>query len=484
LTLGILCKDILPLRPEWESISVKGIAYDSRSVGPGDLFVAIPGLRQNGAGYAAVSVQKGAVAVVSQKPLALSVPLLLAEDSRKALAFFANRFYGDLTRKLTVVGITGTNGKTTIAFLIESIFKEAGLNPGLMGTVLYRWKNHSVAAPRTTPESVDMHRMMHDMVRDGVRSVVMEVSSHALALDRVLGMVFKAAVFSNLTQDHLDFHGTIEAYGRSKAKLFGMIAPDGIAVVNADDPYCDWMCKGTSAKISTYGMKHLSCDYRIRDILHSEEGTRFVLNHGKNSIALSIRLWGQFNVMNATAAAVCGLELGLDAETVQRGIDRVDRVPGRMEGIASSLGFRIIIDYAHTPDALENVLKTVRAFTPGKVIAVFGCGGDRDRGKRPLMGAISARLADRVLVTSDNPRSEDPEDIVRQIVSGMGGFHNVETILDRNLAIRTALGEAKESDTIVIAGKGHETYQEIGGNRLPFDDRLVVERHLKRMTET
>ncbi len=484
MTLGALSKNILTLRSEWESIPVKGIAYDSRSVRPGDLFVAVPGMHHDGAAYAAEAVQKGAVVVVSQKPLTLSVPILLAEDSRKTMAFFANRFYGDLTRKLSVVGITGTNGKTTTAFFIESIFQEAGLNPGLMGTVLYRWKNHSMPAPRTTPESVDMHRLMHDMVRDGVQSVVMEVSSHALALDRVLGMVFRAAVFSNLTQDHLDFHGTLEAYGRSKAKLFGMVAPDGVAVINADDPYGDWMRQRTKARISTYGMRNPSCDYRIRDVLHLEEGTRFVLNHGKNSIAVSIRLWGQFNVMNATAAAVCGLELGLDAETVQRGIGRIAQVPGRMEGIVSSLGFRIIVDYAHTPDALENVLKTVQTFTQGKVVAVFGCGGDRDRGKRPLMGGIAARLADRVIVTSDNPRSEDPDEIVRQILSGMKGFRNVETILDRSLAIRTALGEGKEGDTIVIAGKGHETYQEIRGNRLPFDDRLVVEHHLKRMTET
>jgi UDP-N-acetylmuramoyl-L-alanyl-D-glutamate--2,6-diaminopimelate ligase len=479
--LGALCRGFLDVPPEFEALSVKGIAYDSRDVRPGDVFVAVSGLTHDGSRFAAQAVERGAVAVVAQNAMPLAVPLLVADHCRKALAQLANRFYGDVSRRLIMAGITGTNGKTTTAFFMESIFRQAGLEPGLMGTVLARWTGKEHPAFRTTPESADIHKTLRSMADDGVKAVAMEVSSHALALDRVFGMTFKAAVFTNLTQDHLDFHASMEAYGKAKALLFGMVAPDGIAVVNADDQHAEMMTIASSAKTVTFGLNNQSSDYVVRNLNLAGDGTRFTLSRGQVSIAVTTRLRGRFNAMNAAAAAVCGLELGLKSDAVLRGIENCERVPGRMDGVAGPFGFGVVVDYAHTPDALENVLVAVREFTKEKVIAVFGCGGDRDRTKRAVMGAVAAKLADRVIVTSDNPRSENPQTIIDEIIKGMGRFRQVEILPDRETAIHRALDGARPGDTVVVAGKGHETYQEIGGKRLPFDDRQVIETHLRRM---
>jgi UDP-N-acetylmuramoyl-L-alanyl-D-glutamate--2,6-diaminopimelate ligase len=481
MTLGDLCEGILEIPGEGGALPVGGIAYDSREVRPGDVFVAVSGLKQDGSRFAAQAVERGAAAVIAEKEMALTVPVLVSGNSRKTLALLAGRFYGNPSRNFVVAGITGTNGKTTTAFFMESIFKQAGLEPGLLGTVLVRWMGKEQTAQRTTPESLDMQKIFRFMADDGVKSVSMEVSSHALALDRVLGIAFKAAVFTNLTQDHLDFHGTMDAYAGAKALLFGRILPDGVAVINADDPRGATMAGASSARTVTYGLNHPSVDYRIQNLTLSADRTRFTLEHGRESIALTTGLCGRFNAMNAAAAAVCGLELGLPREAVAGGIEALRRVPGRMDGVAGPLGFGVVVDYAHTPDALENVLTAVREFTKGKVIVVFGCGGDRDRTKRAVMGGIAAKLADRVIVTSDNPRSENPESIISEILGGMGGMRPGEPVLDRETAIARALGEARPGDTVVVAGKGHETYQEIGGRRLPFDDRQVVERHLRLM---
>ncbi len=483
MKLGALCNGVLDVPAQSADVLVAGIAYDSREVRAGDIFVAVTGLKHDGSGFAAQAVERGAVAVVAEKRMPMAVPLLISHDSRKTLAILANRFFGDASRELVVAGITGTNGKTTTAFFMESIFKQAGLEPGLMGTVVVRWRGKEFPALRTTPESVDIHGTLRRMADGGVAAVAMEVSSHALALDRVSGMTFRAGVFTNLTQDHLDFHGTMEAYGEAKARLFGMLDPGGVAVVNADDPYGKTMALASAAKAVTYGMHHADSDYIVGNLSLAGDGTRFALSFKNQSIPFRTRMPGRFNAMNAAAAAVCGLELGYSADAVRRGIEMLERVPGRMEGISSPRGFHVVVDYAHTPDALENLLATVREFTKGKVIAVFGCGGDRDRTKRAVMGGVAARLADRVIATSDNPRSENPEAIIDAIVKGMGRFENRTSLPDRETAICTALGEARPGDTVVLAGKGHETYQEINGRRLPFDDRQVVKNCLELLAE-
>jgi UDP-N-acetylmuramoyl-L-alanyl-D-glutamate--2,6-diaminopimelate ligase len=317
------------------------------------------------------------------------------------------------------------------------------------------------------------------MKKESVRAVIMEVSSHALALDRVWGMEFQAAVFTNLTRDHLDFHPSYQEYGKAKAKLFGMLGQKGIAVINGDDPMGSMMCEATPGKKVTYGMKERSVDYRIEGIKSTTAGSLFHLQKGDKRITLSTNLWGYFNVMNVGAAAVVGLELGLEGGVIQKGIQKVSTIQGRMETIPSEKGFRVVIDYAHTPAALQSVLQAVRECTPNRVVVVFGCGGDRDKGKRPEMGKIAASLADSVYVTSDNPRTEDPAAIIDDIQKGfqLSGI-DLHIVIDRKKAIQEALSDARKGDTIVVAGKGHETYQEIGNERIPFDDRAIVKAHL------
>jgi UDP-N-acetylmuramoyl-L-alanyl-D-glutamate--2,6-diaminopimelate ligase len=313
----------------------------------------------------------------------------------------------------------------------------------------------------------------------GVCAVAMEVSSHALALDRTAGIGFKAAVFTNLTRDHLDFHKTLEAYGEAKARLFGQLRPDGIAVVNADDPASDRITASMNGRKVSVGFESPGADYRILDTTLDGPHTRFLLDHRGVKTVWKSPLWGRFNAFNAAAAAVTGLELGLDPEAVRQGVLRMERVPGRMEGFVSKKGVRVVVDYAHTPDALENVLAALRGFTRGRVIAVFGCGGDRDRGKRPEMGRIAASRSDRVFVTSDNPRTEDPDAILTDILAGIRDPSNVSSLPDREEAIRSALDDAASGDTVLLAGKGHEEYQEILGIRRPFNDRRTAEAHLK-----
>ena len=480
MRLGALCQQILDIPTEWETLPISGVAYDSRNVQRGDLFVAVPGLKEDGSRFADEAVRKGAAVVVSEKTFALPVPLIVARNARKILALLANRFYGDLSRRIPVIGVTGTNGKTTTAFFMESVLRQSGLEPGLLGTVLVRWKGKENKALHTTPESVDLHRTLREMTDEGVKAVVMEVSSHALALDRVYGMTFRAALFTNLTQDHLDFHGNLDAYADAKSVLFGMVDPKGIAVINADDPFGERMRSASKGRTVTYGTGKTTCDYRIKNLRHSLQGTTFVLSHGSAVLPISLGMWGRFNAMNAAAAAACALELNLDRRDVLRGIQAVKHVPGRMEGMVGPSGVKVIIDFAHTPDALDNVLGAVREFTKGKVIVVFGCGGDRDRTKRPLMGGIAAKRADRVIVTSDNPRSENPESIIQDILKGIKASGRVESIADREQAIQKAIAGAGPNDTVVVAGKGHETHQDIGGQLIPFDDRRVVETHFAR----
>jgi UDP-N-acetylmuramoyl-L-alanyl-D-glutamate--2,6-diaminopimelate ligase len=373
------------------------------------------------------------------------------------------------------VGITGTNGKTTVSFLVEAVLLKAGFKTGLVGTILYRWPSHEETADRTTPESVDLQRMLRTMADTGACAVVMEVSSHSLALERVTGLSFQAAVFTNLTRDHLDFHGDLASYGEAKARLFGLVRPGGVAVLNADDPASGRMLRASTGRAVTFGRLSPSADYRIDGLRMEDRSTRFDLVHGSRRLQVSTPLWGDYNAVNAATAAVCGLELGLEENAVVEGIAGMERVPGRMEGISSRRGVRIVVDYAHTPDALENVLRALRGFTGGRIITVFGCGGDRDRGKRPEMGRIASVLSDLVFLTSDNPRTEDPDAIAADVLSGVPDTRRVSAVPDREDAIRAALDEAAAGDTVLVAGKGHEAYQEILGIRHPFNDRKAVE---------
>jgi UDP-N-acetylmuramoyl-L-alanyl-D-glutamate--2,6-diaminopimelate ligase len=391
----------------------------------------------------------------------------------------ADCFFGHPSENMQLFGITGTNGKTTVAFLLESIMGHAGREVGLMGTMLYRWKEHEEDAARTTPDSIDMHRMLAKMRDNGINIVVMEVSSHALSLDRVFGMSFDATVFTNLSRDHLDFHSSFEEYRSAKAKLFGMLSSKGCGVINIDDPAAQWMLDAASGRTVTFGERAANADYRIGDLNIDKDISKFILSATNKNYAFSTRLRGRFNVTNCAAAAIVGLEMGLSEETIRKGILDVDSVRGRMETFDSKKGFSVVVDYAHTPSALENVLKTAREFTRRRLLVVFGCGGDRDRGKRPGMGQIAANLADVIYITSDNPRREDPQAIINDILEGIGSRNHVTAIVERKEAIQRALDEAGSGDTVLIAGKGHETYQEIGRERTPFDDRAVAEEYLK-----
>ena len=476
MTLSTLCRNILPFSPEEGNIQISGISSDSREIETGDMFVAISGYESDGHNFVEDAVKKGAAVLVVEKDVNISrVPVIKVKDSRKTLALLANRFYGDLSRQLLLIGITGTNGKTTVAFLVESILATAGIETGLIGTVVYKWNGHEVPAERTTPDSLELHRMLKKMKEDGVKAVVMEVSSHALALHRVLGMEFRAGIFTNLSRDHLDFHDSFRSYGETKAKLFTMLSSNGVGIINGDDSMSELMIQSTKGKVVTYGINSDNLDYQIAEIEKGKNGTKFSIISANTKIPLFTSLLGDFNLMNTAAAAIAGFELGIDKSIIQKGIEKVSTIRGRMEVIDSKKGFRVIIDYAHTPDALKNVLNAARRFAEKRLIVVFGCGGERDRGKRPEMGQIAASLADLVFVTSDNPRRENPEAIIIDIIEGINSTDKLITIVDRKQAIKAALDEAREGDVVLIAGKGHETYQDIGGKHIWFDDRVVVE---------
>ncbi len=461
--------------------TISGVAYDSRRVRPGELFVAVPGLKQDGRRYVEEALTRGAAVVVLERPDPLegtSTGRVLVPSSREALARLADAYFGHPSGALTVVGITGTNGKTTTSYLVDALLSARGQRTGLIGTVQYRIGTEVIGAGQTTPEAVELQSFLRRMVNAGVTAVAMEVSSHALALSRVDGIDFDVAVFTNLTQDHLDFHGTMEAYREAKRRLFLLLAAGpkhGRAVVNADDPAGVAMVAGLALSALTYGIRGRA-DVRPSRWSSGAEGIRMSVRTPAGHLDISSPLVGEHNVMNLLAAAGVGVALGMAPETIGRALGSVGSVPGRFERVEAGQPFLVVVDYAHTPDALENTLETARKLVGagGRLGVVFGCGGDRDRGKRPLMGAIAARLCDHVWITSDNPRSEPPERIIADIVAGIRGGAVVdrhETLPDRKAAIQRALAWARTGDVVVIAGKGHETYQVIGSEVLPFDDR-------------
>ena len=468
------------LRGEWERVR-----YDSREVGPRDLFVAVSGLKLDGHAFLESAAGRGAAAAVVERIVPeADLPQIRVPDARRALAILAGEETGHPSREMVLVGVTGTNGKTTTAHLIRAVLEESGLRAGFIGTVGYQFDGRQEQAPHTTPEAPDLMRLLRDWRTRGATAVAMEVSSHALALERTYGLAFDVGVFTNLTQDHLDFHGTLEAYRDAKARLFraedrGDRSKRFIGAVNVDDPAGRWIRERSDGPVLGFGRSE-PAEIRGEEVELRPDGTSLVVREGETRTRVSLRLRGAFNAMNGLAAYAAGRGLGLAPGKIVAGLERVSAVPGRLEPVDEGQPFQVLVDYAHTPDALERALEAVRAFRPARVLCVFGCGGDRDRGKRPLMGAVAARLADRVILTSDNPRSEDPLAILREIEAGVRGASNVRTIPDRAEAIEAAIEETSAGDALLVAGKGHETYQIVGSRTLPFDDRAVAREALRR----
>jgi UDP-N-acetylmuramoyl-L-alanyl-D-glutamate--2,6-diaminopimelate ligase len=483
---------LLEVMPEREILGpvpavVRGLTDDSRRVIAGGCFVAVRGLHSDGHHFIPQAVERGARAVVAEPPDPMpgeAVGRILVPDTRRALPRLADAYFGHPSRALTVVGITGTNGKTTTSYLCEALLRARGLDTGLVGTIQYVVRGRARDAGQTTPEALELQGLLAEMVAAGVGGVAMEVSSHALALHRVDGVAFDVAVFTNLTQDHLDFHGTMQGYAAAKARLFFELLSTGgkrgaTAVLNADDPVGAEWAATYPGRVLTFG---LGAGHAIRPLQHESglEGIRLLATTPGGPVRLVSPLIGAHNVMNLLGAVGVGVALGLDPPAIASALASVTHVPGRFERVEAGQSFLVVVDYAHTPDALQRVLETARRLTPGRLGVVFGAGGDRDRGKRPLMGGIAARLADRVWLTSDNPRSEDPAAIIEEIAVGVtsppsGGYARHP---DRREAIHQALGWARAGDTVLLAGKGHETYQIIGGQVLPFDDRLVAREFL------
>ncbi|HSS43460.1 MAG TPA: UDP-N-acetylmuramoyl-L-alanyl-D-glutamate--2,6-diaminopimelate ligase [Solirubrobacterales bacterium] len=458
-----------------DSVGVEELAYDSRKVEPGTLFCCVVGEKSDGHLFGPRAVEDGASALVVERELTeVAVPQVVVPDSRAAMAPLAARFYGDPTAKLRVVGVTGTNGKTTTAFLVHEILKAAEYPCGLLGTVKQIVGGVQKEVERTTPEAIELQRTFCQMLAGGDEACAMEVSSHAMTLHRADAIHFEVAVFTNLTQDHLDFHADMEDYFLAKRKLFE--AGPKTAIVNVDDPYGRRLAE--EFECVTFSAEGAEADYSARDVSFDAGGARFSVG----DMDLRTGLPGHFNVANALGAFAAAEAMGVGAEIAAAGLARAARVPGRFEPIDEGQGFSVLVDYAHTPDSLENVLRAARRLTTGRLISVFGAGGDRDRDKRPKMGRAGAELSDLAVITSDNPRSEDPEAIVAEVAAGAEGAAELKVVVDRREAIALALGRAAPGDTVVIAGKGHEQGQEFeAGRKIPFDDREVAREELWKL---
>jgi UDP-N-acetylmuramoyl-L-alanyl-D-glutamate--2,6-diaminopimelate ligase len=476
-----------------QDLHIAGIQYNSTQVKTSDLFVAIRGTKSDGHKYIGEAIEKGAIAVVMEDDAAVPDSIfahtgaakIVVPNSRRALAAIAANYYGYPAKKLSLIGVTGTNGKTTTTYLVKEMLEKGDpslqAKVGLIGTISYSVGGAAVPATHTTPESLELQKLFDQMVRNGCTHVVMEVSSHALHQERVRGMEFAAAVFTNLTQDHLDYHGTMEEYFKAKLLLFQQLAPGGAAIVNSDDPYGARLAETHRGQVLTYGLKK-NARVRAENISLTIARTRMVINENGNQIEITSPLVGLFNVYNILAAFSAGSSLGISSGILKRGIEQLNAVPGRFHRISSPAGWTAVVDYAHTPDALEKCLRSVRdvmgAGTGRKVITVFGAGGDRDKTKRPLMGMTAEGLSDIIILTSDNPRTEDPTAIIADIQKGIGRTSGLLIEPDRRKAIVEALSLAGPQDVVLIAGKGHENYQVIGTTKHHFDDVEVVQDYI------
>jgi UDP-N-acetylmuramoyl-L-alanyl-D-glutamate--2,6-diaminopimelate ligase len=457
------------------SVEVSDLVYDSRRAGPGSVFFCVVGEKADGHEFGPRVVEAGASALVVERELTeLAVTQVVVPDSRAAMAPLAARFWGEPTHELRMVGVTGTNGKTTTAFLVHEILKAADVRCGLLGTVKQVVGGVEKEVVRTTPEAIELQSTFRQMLEGGDEACAMEVSSHAMTLHRADAIRFEVAIFTNLTQDHLDFHADMEDYFLAKRRLFEM--GSGTAIVNVDDPYGRRLAG--EFECVTFSAEGAPADYSAQDVSFDAAGANFSVGE----MRLRTGLPGHFNVANALGAFAAAEAMGVGSEIAAAGLARAARVPGRFEPIDEGQGFAVIVDYAHTPDSLENVLRAARRLTEGRVISVFGAGGDRDRDKRPKMGRAGAELSDLTVITSDNPRSEDPEAIVAEVAAGAKGAGELEVVVDRRAAIALALGRARPGDTVVIAGKGHEQGQELeDGRKVPFDDREVAREELWKL---
>mgnify|MGYP004696046351 FL=1 len=459
-----------------EESKVQNIRYDNRKIEQGDAFVCVKGFKVDGHSFIGDAIKKGAKTLIVQEDVSVQedITIIKVRDTRKALAIMSSNYFGNPKDKLKIIGITGTNGKTTSAFIIKSILEKAGFMTGLIGTIANYIGNKKVDAVRTTPESYELHELFKNMVDAGVEYCVMEVSSHSLELDRVYGVQFEEGIFTNLTRDHLDFHKTFENYYNAKFKLFER---SNHSIINLDDPYGANIVKdieerGVKTKVSTFSIEKES-DFKAFEIKSHSNGSEFKVNLEKVK-EFSINIPGEYNIYNSLGCIICAYNLNIPMNKIKEGLSDVV-IPGRCELVAKekNLPYSIIIDYAHTPDGLENILSTVKAFTRNRMISVFGCGGDRDKVKRPQMGKIGCELSDIAIITSDNPRSEEPMDIINDIVKPLN-YDNFVIEVNRKEAIRKAMNMALEGDVIVIAGKGHETYQILKDETIHFDEREVV----------
>ena len=469
-------------------IEISQLCYDSRQVTPGALFFALPGARAKGTAFVQNAIELGAAAVVAEEAISgIAIPVILVREARRAMGEMAACFYQYPSHYLSVCGVTGTNGKTTTTFLVRHLCEANGRRCGLMGTVHYILPGVIEEAARTTPESIDLQEMMQRMSEGGFKAVALEASSHAIVQERLCGTEFDVAIFTNLTQDHLDFHGSMEAYFDAKTLLFKNLALQyekrGKAVINIDDRYGRLLLDRLPDQLSvtTYGQS-VHADFRAADIRFSATGTQFCLEARGRSYLVRSPLVGLFNVYNALGALASATAMGLELRRAVKALETVPQVPGRLERLPGKQPFQVYVDYAHTPDALENVLQTLHQLKRGRLIVVFGCGGDRDRAKRPLMAAAAERYGDEIIVTTDNPRTEDPLAIIADVKKGFQS-DRYHSICDREEAIYEAIRRAEPQDIVVIAGKGHENYQEVHGVKNPFDDVVVAQRAMRDSQE-
>lgn len=459
-----------------EDVSVSAVTYDSRKVVPGSLFVAVRGFNTDGHQYIEKAIEMGAAAILAEEDGGWDVPVAVCADTRRGLAEVGAQFYGNPAEKLKIIGVTGTNGKTTTTYLIKQVLDLLGYKTGLIGTNQNMIGDRAVPTSRTTPESLDLQELFSEMVAAGVSHVIMEVSSHSLALSRTHGIQFHEAVFTNLTQDHLDFHETMENYMAAKALLFKQ-ARHG--VINMDDAYGAEIIKHATCPVMTYGVEN-DADIKGENIRLSERGVIVSTTIGGRGYEIRLGIPGMFSVYNALSATAACLGMGIPMEDILKGLVLAKGVKGRAEVVQISAPYTVLIDYAHTPDGLENIIRTVRGFAKNRVITLFGCGGDRDKTKRPIMGEIAGSLSDHVVVTSDNPRTENPTEIIRDIEAGMTAYKGkYDVVENRREAIRHAMQIAQEGDVIILAGKGHETYQILKDETIDFDERVIVKEIFK-----
>ncbi|MDP4133900.1 MAG: UDP-N-acetylmuramoyl-L-alanyl-D-glutamate--2,6-diaminopimelate ligase [Bacillota bacterium] len=475
MKLKDLLKDVdYRLHSGTDEIEIGAIKTDSRLVKKGDIFFALTGLGSDGHNYIKKAEENGAAAIVAEHPVECGVTLAVTENSRIAIAKASAKYYSHPSKEMKFIGVTGTNGKTTVTHIIKQILDLKGIKTGLIGTNHYLIGDEELDSSGTTPEAPELHELFRKMADAGCKYVVMENSSHALDLNRCLGIEFEVGVFTNLTEDHLNYHKDMDDYARAKSILFSM---SKVSVINGDDSYAKVM-KKSAGKCFTYGIDS-KADMKAENINYSERGVIFDWTFGGSNVKMRLSIPGQFSVYNALAGIGACACLGLSDEEIAKGLLIVRGVKGRAEVVNTNTPYTVMIDYAHTPDGIENILGAVRGFAKKKIIIVFGCGGDRETAKRPKMGGIAARLADYCVVTSDNPRTENPESIVKQILTGMVGYeYKYRAIVDRTEAIRFALSIAGEGDIVLLAGKGHETYQDVAGRKIDYDEREIIKQIL------